>query len=54
MKMRTGHPARSAYETNDLTLRHRITYVDKNLRLMPKTAVDSPAVIDNRRVAAHS
>src|SRR5687768_11172352 len=54
MQVRTCGPAGSSNNADDLTLFHHITYINKDLRLMPETTVYSPTVIDEGRIPAHS
>src|SRR5512145_709233 len=52
MQMRAGHPSGSAHETHHLPLLDCIAHIDHDLRLMPKAAVNTPAMVDDRRVPA--
>ena len=51
--MRTCDTPRSAHQPNDLTLFHHIPNLHINLGLMPEAAVHSPAVVNDRCIAAH-
>ena len=53
MQMRACHPAGSTDNTDHLTLLNGVADIDKNLRLMPKAAIDTPAMIDNCRIPSH-
>src|SRR5512138_2270438 len=52
--MRTGHSSGPAHETHHLPLLDCIAYIDHDLRLMPKATVNTPAVVDDRRIPADS
>src|SRR5687768_1744515 len=53
VQVRARDSACASYKTDHLTLLNHIFHVDQNLRLMPESTVNTPAVIDNCRIAPY-